>query len=42
MLLRKPTMIQLKPEDDYTEYEEFKNKQDLQKKNQINPIQLYA
>lgn len=29
MLLRKPTSIQLKPEDDYIEYEEFKNKLDM-------------
>lgn len=32
MLIRKPTLIVLKPEDDYLEYEEFKNKQDQQKK----------
>lgn len=38
MLLRKPTAIQLKPEDDYIEYEEFKSKQEMQKKNQMTPI----
>lgn len=28
MLLRKPTSISLKPEDDYLEYEEFKSRQE--------------
>ena len=32
MLLRKPTAIQLKPEDDYSEYEEFTKRQEVQEK----------
>jgi hypothetical protein len=29
MLLRKPTAIQLKPEDDYSEYEEFMKRTEM-------------
>lgn len=33
MIIRKPTTITLKPEDDYAEYEEFKKRQEDVKKN---------
>jgi hypothetical protein len=39
MIIRKTTKIELKPEDDYHEYEEFKQQQT--KKNQINKAEMY-
>ena len=38
MIIRKTTKIELKPEDDYHEYEEFKEQQ--MKKSQVNKNEM--